>query len=302
MKTKYLLIIVLAFLTIILPEKLHACDACGCAVSGGYFGILPQYKRNLIGMRHSYQKYNHPLENGKRGFDYLHTTELQGRWYPNKKVQVIGVIPYSFRKRVENDIHTNISGVGDIRFMVSYFIFNSGDSVKNIWKNTFQVGSGIKLPTGKYMQRRKDLTILPMGFQTGNGAWGLPISLLHTVRHKSWGLTTDVQYWMNGINELSYQTGNYYGLSSKLFYWRNLKKWNILSSFGLSFWKFETDREYGKEVINTGGMITKVQSGIDIFNRKCAFHLVFQPPLKQNIPKNQPAIKTDFQIGFSWFL
>ncbi|TXI71256.1 MAG: hypothetical protein E6Q41_00520, partial [Cyclobacteriaceae bacterium] len=67
-----------------------ACDVCGCSLGGSYFGILPQFNKNFVGLRWSQARF-HAYMNHQSGYlseetsnDTYRKLELWGRYYVNK--------------------------------------------------------------------------------------------------------------------------------------------------------------------------------------------------------------------------
>lgn len=67
-----------------------ACDVCGCSVGGPYFGILPQYHRNVVGLRWYDSRIDseHPfVHQGESGFTSDRFRSLERRVNPLPRVQ-----------------------------------------------------------------------------------------------------------------------------------------------------------------------------------------------------------------------
>lgn len=78
-------------------SQLQACDLCGCANGGSFFGILPQSHRQFVGLRYRYSSYESHLNSvNLRTKEVFQSTELWGRFYPLKRMQVIAFLPFNF--------------------------------------------------------------------------------------------------------------------------------------------------------------------------------------------------------------
>ncbi len=90
MRTLFLTVALLAF-----GSVASACDVCGCSIGGNYFGILPQFHRHFVGIRHSEQSFRsaHSLNAARSGnFDSdedFRTVDVLGRFYPIRRLQML---------------------------------------------------------------------------------------------------------------------------------------------------------------------------------------------------------------------
>ena len=273
-----------------------ACDICGCAASGAaYFGILPQFQRNFAGLRFQYRSFSHPQTefnvNGTSKVleDRFFSQEIWFRYYPHKKIQILGQIPLREHIRYESKRTTRLSGLGDIHFSANVTVLNTGDSLQKRWKQTLLAGIGIKANTGKYQQRDETQVILPAAFQLGTGGWAYQLQSIYTLRHRSWGINADIQYRKNTNNEAEYQFGDQFTSSFSVFYWKNTKHFQFLPYTGLGLEFAAKDKEFNKIKPETGGKLLLWNAGLDTYYKKWILQLFVQQPVFQQLPKNQPA-------------
>ncbi len=211
-----------------------ACDVCGCSIGGNYFGILPQFHKHFVGLRWSDQSFRsaHSLGAAREGLydseERFHTVDLIGRFYPLRRLQVLVLAPYHQFHRVDNGVATRNSGLGDISFMGSYILLDSGDSLNRRWKHTLTLGGGVKLPTGKSGQKDNEGQLLLENMQTGSGSTDFMLSAAYTLRHGNWGMATDLLGRLNTANQSGYVYGNRVSGSAKVFYLKNLRKMVLL--------------------------------------------------------------------------
>src|SRR5690606_24927340 len=96
-----------------------ACDVCGCSVGGSYFGILPQFQQNFIGLRYQHRNFNSehltlfPGEVPLKTQETFHTTELWSRYVPHPKVHLFAFVPFNYYTKDEEGIRSTVSGIGD---------------------------------------------------------------------------------------------------------------------------------------------------------------------------------------------
>jgi hypothetical protein len=283
-----------------------ACDACGCAMGGSYSGIFPQFSKSLVGARYQYRSFAHPstAENyngsSKVLTDEFQTIETWARLYPHSRIQVFFFVPYSVHTRTESMRTTTIQSIGDMRITAKYMVFDTGDSLDRDLKHTLLVGAGARLPTGKYMQRDENRTMLPAQFQTGTGSFAVSASVNYTIRYKKLGLNVDGSLQLNATNELTYQFGANQSVAANAFYWYQPAKVAWLPNAGLAYENYDRDKEYGYENIRTGGSLILLNTGLDVYFNRLYVQLFMQKPLEQNLPHSQPAGKIRLSAGLSF--
>src|SRR5690554_4646258 len=165
---------IVSIFSLVLPTVSRACDVCGCANSGSYFGLMPQSHKSIIGVRYNYLNFDtHPDNKILATKERFNVAELYGRFFPVKRVQVMAFVPYRFDEQVTSAITKRNSGLGDITALASYNVFNSlmdGESGGDL-THSLMVGGGIKLPTGKFSFDENDpLQVANANFQLGTGS------------------------------------------------------------------------------------------------------------------------------------
>jgi hypothetical protein len=297
---------VLAFFFLALGfTQARACDVCGCAMTGTYSGIYPQFTRSIVGLRWRQANFFHPntdlnLNGSSRVLeDRFQTAEFWGRFYPHPRIQLFAFVPYKINQRTETERTTTISGIGDINLLANYTIVNTGDSANVKLKHTLLVGGGIKLPTGHYQERDENLTMLPAQFQIGTGAYTYTASLNYTIRYEGFGINSDFAYRYSGENERGYQFGAQTSVAINGFYWFQLKGASVLPSAGWSFENYEIDEENGREKPETGGQLQLLNLGCDVYFGNWFAQVSIQQPLLQDIPFAQPDTGTRISFGLA---
>ena len=303
-------VLLFSFILYLLSFSMYSCDICGCAAGTNYLGVLPQFDRNLAGMRFQYSKALHPYGNYNTNDkssqvleDHFYSTEAWLRYYLSDRWQLFVNVPYGINQRVETNRTTTIQGIGDIRLNLNYTLINYGDSITRDWKNLLLIGAGAGLPTGKYQQRDDAQLMLPALFQIGTGAFSYQVNLNHTVRYRyrTWGLNTWAMYRFRGENELSYDFGDYASFTSTLFYWGEHKLGYYMPNLGISYDHFDRDYQYESVKPETGGEVWNLNAGFDLYIGKFLINVFTQFPLAQNIPGAQPANQGTVGGGLSYF-
>lgn len=302
MKKLIIFIFILSFL------NSKACDICGCAINlNGINGVLPLFNKNIVGLKSNYQSFKHPqtIENKTiNGYvlqDQYYTQELMMRLYLKPKIQLYFSLPFKQNIRKETSTTYSINGIGDINLGFNYALVNQSDSLKNnVWM--WWTGAGIKLPNGKYQQRNKEKTMLPVGFQIGTGAYSGFFTNQMTYRFKKMGLNWLSNYSINGENELFYQLGNSFQTQIQAFYWINLNpKSKILPQFGVSYLNFDKDKNYSIIKQHSGGQRLNILGSLDFFTNGYLFSAQYQTVITEQRTFSMPITQPVFSLSFSKF-
>lgn len=287
----------LCFFFVLFCIDIAACDICGCGVGGNYMGILPQFNRNFGGIRYKDRIFKHqdtPLSmsgNNQINEDRFRTAELWARLFPGERWQYMFFVPFSLHERNGSLYNERIRGIGDIAVNAHYFLINTGDSIEKKTKITWMLGGGLQLPTGKYQQRSRNMSMFPQAFQIGRGAWAFSGQSIFMLRRKKWGLNTDVTYRYLLRNELDYQFGPQTIAALNAFHWAEIKQTSLLTNFGLIHENFGYDKEFGFRKALTGGNVTMISTGIDVYLKQLVIGTHYFIPLRQQIPEAIPENK-----------
>lgn len=285
-----------------------ACDVCGCSVGGNYFGIVPQFQKNFIGLRYQYRAFDSehltlfPGEKPLRTHEAFHTTELWGRYVPHKKIHLFTFIPYNYYTKDEEQIRSVVSGIGDVSLVANYIIVNSGERADKKWKHALQIGAGIKLPTGKSDRIMEGSDVLLPSLQAGTGAFDIPLNLIYTMRHKQWGVNMESNYRITTINKRDYKFGDRANASLRFFYWQKVKNISLLPHLGTGFEYGFMDKDKGVWREYTGSSVVLANAGIDLYYKRIIVNFSTQTPLYQHVAKGQIAGKQRFSVGISMLI
>lgn len=264
----------------------QACNVCGCSLGGQYFGILPQFQKNFIGLRWSQAKFyaymNHQSEYLTE--EYSHDTyakvELWGRFYLHPKWQLFAFVPYGYNDMDGTEQVVSASGLGDISFMTNYLLVNTGEDKTKKFKHTLVVGAGLKLPTGQHNLEDQGL-LVNRNFQMGTGSTDFILSTVYTLRYQKTGLNTEVGYKINTRNADDYLFGNQFHATSQLFYWQNIQAVSLLPNAGLYYEQAEKHREGRVIQTNTGGNALLLSAGLETYINHFSVGLNYKHPLAQ---------------------
>ena len=288
MKRSVIILIILA----ICINKTKACDICGCGVSSYYNGILPDFKKKIMGFRYRFNSLKTHV--GVGGIEsYLTTTEsyrsaeLWGGWNIGKHFRVMTSIPYSFNERVNQDAVTKKQGIGDIAF-AGYFqvfkqdktVFHSRRLLQSLW-----IGGGIKLPTGEYNPAEKQGSAQNTNlFQLGTGSLDYMTNAMYDFRLQDAGININASYKMNGTNSHSYRYGNKLSATAQVYYkFRPLHNLSLAPNLGIVYEKAEEDFNNGFYVDISGGKVVLGTIGLEVAYNKLTFGGSWQTPTSQNL-------------------
>ncbi|MDF9798963.1 hypothetical protein OKW21_004226 [Catalinimonas alkaloidigena] len=271
-----------------------ACDVCGCSLGSNYFGILPQYDKNFVGLRWYYSSFfarmdhNSEYMEDEYSNDTYQTFELWSRLYLTDRIQLFASIPYSFNQMEGSHQKVTAAGLGDISVLANYTLVNTGEDVGNPWRHTWLAGGGVKLPTGDFRQQDQGLLVNP-NFQLGTGSTDFVLNTIYTVRFQNVGLNLGTTAQLNTENPEGYRFGNQWNASTQLFYWRQMKYLSILPNIGMYYETGEMHTDNGIRQLNSGGEVWLAQVGLDIYYRDVAVGFTFKNPVSQQMNSDEVA-------------
>ncbi len=273
-----------------IPEA-SACDICGCGVGNAYIGVLPEFKKHMIGIRY---RSNAIITNlGVGGSStYLtnkenyQTAEVWGGIKFTDKLRLIYSIPYNWNSRTNNNITNSKDGIGDIYNTIFYSVLNrkKTNEKKQIIVQSLWIGAGVKLPTGEYNSTDKNTTTSNNLFQLGTGSTDFIISTMYDFRIQDFGININGNYKMNNSNKYNYKYGNKTSISSQLYYKLKIgKTLSVAPNTGILYEYSEKDID-NKEVLNiSGGNLLMNSLGIETSYKRMAIGFNWQTPISQNI-------------------
>ncbi|HTJ49160.1 MAG TPA: hypothetical protein VL443_06865 [Cyclobacteriaceae bacterium] len=270
-----------------------ACAICGCGVGNYYFGIMPQFHKNFVGLRYRNYSYTSHIGAGYKPFEATHETfssaELWARFYPTKRIQLVTILSYSFNTQVDQGVTKDIQGVGDIPIFVNYNILNTNNqplSEARVLNHNLLVGGGIKLPTGKYKYTEDPTQVANANFQLGTGSVDFMTNLLYTLRFKRFGLSVDATYKMNTANSNKYQFGNRASGTASVFYVQQIKKFGVMPNAGIYAEDSGKNKQYDIKIDNTGGAATFASAGVETYYKNLSIGFNYQSPMVQHLASN----------------
>lgn len=283
---------------------LFACDVCGCANSGSYFGLMPQSHKSIVGVRYNHMYFEtHPDSKILRTAETFNIAELYARFFPIKRVQVMAFVPYRFDRQSTSAITKTNSGLGDISVLANYNLFNTfmdGSGSSKV-THTLLVGGGIKLPTGKFRFDSNDyLQVANASFQPGTGSVDFVVNAFYTLKYGDWGLSSNVSGKINTTNPEEYRFGNQLYGTVDVFRTLPVGKYSLTPSVGVYGEKAGHGTDRGKELEITGGTILNGSVSLNFFAEKWMLGVTMQKPVYQRSNSGDVFARDRFQVQLGW--
>ena len=280
-------IVLLVFCSI----KSTACDICGCGVGNNYIGVLPEFRKHIIGMRYRYNSIiTHVGVGGASTYlttnEHYQTIELWGGFQLSPKWRLLSNLPYSFNNKLNSTGKTTKQGIGDISNTLFYQLVNTKTTLKNqqLLINSLWLGAGIKLPLGKYNPVDKSTSSSNNLFQLGTGSTDFSLAAMYDLRYYDAGLNMNTNYKITTANNDHYQYGNKFTFSSSLYYKINIQnKVTLVPNIGFVIEQSAKDADFNEVVDISGGRVTMSSIGLEATIKKIAFGVNFQEPQYQNL-------------------
>jgi hypothetical protein len=266
-----------------------ACDICGCGVGNYYFGIMPQFHRQFVGVRYRVSAFDSHLglglDNRFASQETFRTAEAWLRFYPGKRWQVMAFLPYQFATQTTQGQTREMSGLGDVTALANYILLNnSTDTVAHRFKHTWLVGGGAKLPTGRYQFDPADAgQVANPNFQLGTGSADLLLTTQYTVRHRRVGLSADATWKLNSANRQGYRFGQRLSGNLSAFYVRRVGPVGLMPNLGAYAEWAAADTRHQRTVEYTGGGAVFANLGIEVFWKRLALGGSYQRPVAQHL-------------------
>lgn len=304
MKTlRYTLVIMLGLMAAQIGK---ACDICGCSAAMSAGSLFPQVQTNMFGLRQSAQAFTHPRGNfnglSEVKSDHYYESDLFFRWFPKKRLQVWIHAPYRVMNRIESERITTVRGMGDVQVRAFYTVIRP-DTTFRKFKHMLQLGGGMSLPTGKYRQRDAQLTLLPMGLQSGTGAWSGMLNAIYMVQTRKMGLAVQADLRGFGSNEDTFKKGATGGVGTSFFLRRHWFR-NVLAlpQLGFRYDGSMADEQYGFQRPDSGSSGAQCSIGLDCFGKGWMAGVHVARPFERNQAEKmpQPGMWMQLSVGVIW--
>lgn len=292
-------------------DFLEECDACGCSNNGGSLGMGGVIDNNFIGVRYLYQEYDSRdgiFNNSPKIDENFNTIQLWSRLPISEKIDIQAFVTYHSHTRNYVDKITKIQGVGDISIFANYKVLEKRKSNYNQRKNKvtstihqIKIGTGIKLPTGKFDEEINN-SINP-SFQLGTGSVDYVTMVQYLFKSNQFGVNNYINYYIKTENKKRYKFGNQLNFNSTFFYvFKNNEKNMFVPSLGVSGEFHQKNKSFDISVRDTNGYTILSNIGIEYNTPKMTFGTMATYPLSQNLTQGNIELKyrTNFYINYNF--
>ncbi|MGZ5303025.1 MAG: hypothetical protein ACXWDO_02835 [Bacteroidia bacterium] len=308
MKKPFIFLFFLLCIEAFFSTGIYACDGCGPSSGCKYVGVLPNFRKNFVGIRWNDRAFEtspyeiNSNELSKRTKDRYFSAEIWGRYFVTPKLQLIGLLPYAYHTRKEGEKLNTIQGLGDAVLLSNYMIYATPDSLEKAWTHVVQLGGGVKLPTGKY-NHADNGHVYHANFQLGSGSTDLLANAIYTLRYNKFGFRTDVGYKYNTTNASNYRFGNRISNNNSLFYWGAFDGDNaVVPQIGLYQEFAARDVSNGFFERNTGGTTRLLTFATDVYYSRFSLGVNYMMPLQQPDYDYPTFMKHSFRLNLNYFL
>lgn len=293
-------------MVLLLPSYIFACDFCNC-----YVGLNPHYKKNSIGFRYHYMAYSGTEMsaaelkelglNKKDFFENEMEYELHAQYYPVQKLQIMASLPYIYNRDgmsnkakaalgiTHHDMHQEdmkaenvYEGIGDMTLIGVYQVFNKISMDSAGFSHRLLAGPGIKIPTGKLSVNEMSEAHL-FTHQPGMGSWNPMAAMTYIARYQKAGARLNAVYLAGTENKFEFAPGNKVNVNFTGYYEMKWSKWQLYPSVGVYWESAAKDIYYSEKVANSGGSMTYLHIGSDLYYQKFALEAAFQLPVQKQL-------------------
>lgn len=287
-----------------------ACDICDCGVGSNYIGILPDFSKKIAGIRYRYSSMaTHLGFGGAQTYltseESYRIVELWGGWNVGKRFRIMASIPFNFDERTNLGTTGTKNGLGDISLSGFYQLVNSKKILNHkLFVQSFFIGGGIKLPTGKYKDADKENSNEAANlFQLGTASTDFNISTMYDVRLQDIGLNINASYKINTANKYEYVYGNKLSVNTQLYYKFRINKNLVLApNTGIQIESSAKDFERKFKVDASGGNMLCAGFGVETRFKRVAIGANWQTPLSQNLASGFVKANNKGMLHVSFFL
>ncbi len=294
-------LLILAFIGLINTYS-KACDACGCGIGSVYWGILPNNNLHYLGLWWQHQRFKTHLDHDDalhpESLEYFNTLELRGRFYLSDRFSITALVPVGFHRRQQLGEWVDLRGLGDVSLLGNFRLFDSSDSLSRRIRHRFELGAGVKLPTGTFRHLDAENEVNP-NFQLGSGTWDLLFSANYTALLGKLGMQTNLTYKWNTTNADDYRFGHRLNGTLMLFYRQGNPSLEWMPNLGLYGEWGGQDVQYGYWQTNTGGHLMMANAGVEFYAGRCNWGVSYLHPLAQHWSAGQVNARSRASAHFS---
>lgn len=275
------------FFLLLVSHTTLSCDLCGCSNSNSFFGLMPASNRGFLGVRYRTTSFDsHIGSSYLASHELFQSTELWGRFYPVKNIQVLGFLPYNMHSQQTSTQKFHITGLGDPSFLIQYNLINTLlDTTYRELNHNLLVGGGLKLPLGQFRYDAANPSeVANANFQLGTGSFDYTIQSTYGIRYQAWGMNIDGQVKLSGTNSEEYKFGDRISGAATLFYAYGKGHRITLMPYINMYAEYSShDKSQGLINTRTGGSMSLAGLGIECTSRQLMFGTTIQTPIIQQL-------------------
>lgn len=283
----------------LLTSAAQACEICGCGTGNYYLGLVPGFHHHFFGIRYQFKNYKTVMTNNPSQYsnDYFKTAELWGGINLTKKIQLIGIVPVNFIHQVSDDGVITKNGIGDIALLLNYKVLDISTGGKSAINHQLWMGTGVKLPTGKFMADINDPAVVSLAnTQTGSASTDFMFNTTYNLTINKTGFNTNLSYKLNTVNKDKYSFGNRFAAGILGYHTFSAGKIKLNPNAGINYESVAASKLQSQKIDMTGGNTTMVLAGIEAGTKKITVGANIQLPLTQNFAEGQTKIKSKGMI------
>ena len=261
-----------------------ACDVCGSALGGNSLGISQQNNRSFFGVKYQFSEYSRQGYTLGLPYDIVEqyqNVELVGRYAINKRFQIVGQLPYSFDQLNWSEGEMKRRGIGDAKIQLQTNLWCNAMKEKVKWKSDLWFGIGVKAPLGEYNEVHNEMNET-FTFLNGTGSWDFFSSLNYSLKYKSFGWNTELNYQINTENPNGYKFGNRASVMSRFFYSTKVKNVNVVPFAGIGFERSKNVSFNGFEFGDSNGKAALLELGTQFYFKNVMIGCSFYQPILEN--------------------
>ena len=290
-------------------------QACCCSSAGGNYSILPNLDKHVIGIRYSYSDYNttvYPTMNmtmsngeqmsmmgaGKAALERMNTLDVFGRFRLPKRFHLSVFLPVHILSEKSEGSFQRSAGLGDMSMLLQYSVIDPTKCTGKKSKHQLKLGTGIKVPTGKFQMTPDGM--FSTDLQMGTGSVDFLFSAVYTYRYKKFGFNILSSYKKDLVNGQQFRFGDKLREGANLFYVLTpVKDITITPTVGLNYDHMFYNVYQKQKLTYTGGDYISGSVGLDIYYKQFALSTCVSPMLLSLVNwSGEPIQRLTFETGF----
>ncbi|TXF87666.1 transporter [Neolewinella aurantiaca] len=299
-------IILLLAVTQISFSSLSACDACGCGIGGGGFGLLSVYRNNYVGIGYGHLPFKSRLTSGEYTGteDAFHQVELSVRYEVLRGWRVDAFLPYRHHTRTGPAGDQSLSGIGDARLGLAYVLADNRPLGAQGGSWYLEVGPVVSLPTGAYDDDLLDSEFLPDNFNLGKGAVGYGLQSTMVLSSGTYGVAINARHQRYGKSTAYYRFGEETSAGARLFgQFAHDPHWKFIPFAGINYEYTAANRTVDDQPVHaTGGRAWLASAGANVRYDDITISYSAGIPLSQNYSDGQAeaGLTTNLQLTLNF--